>query len=194
MIDGGPQAAIASGGLLVSGLRGRWREMSCAGKPLLFGCRSGIGSTVAAVVTDAVHVRIVDDCLVVRVMNDRGVYVHDRGVVEEAAPLPVSALKASAHVSESIKNATVEPDLLSPVASVPKVNSVAPAPISWSPQETNFGCENPRAWYPIVVAIGIVPSPIAGCPEIAFARTGGLYVHREKQRRNSDRHADGLRE
>src|ERR1700704_6976209 len=144
VIDGGPQAAIASGGLLVSGLRGRWREMSCAGKPLLFGCRSGIGSTVAAVVTDAVHVRIVDDCLVVRVMNDRGVYVHDRGIVEEAAPLPVSALEASAHVSESIKNATVEADLFSPVASVPEVKAIAPSPISWSPQETDLGRENPR--------------------------------------------------
>jgi hypothetical protein len=127
-------------------------------------------------------------------MNDGGVHVHDRGVVEEAAPLPVSAFKASAHVSESIKNATVEADLFSPVASVPEVKAVAPSPIPRSPQETNFGRENPRARYPVVVAIGIVPSPIAGRPEIAFARTDGLYVHREKRRRNSDRHADGLRE
>src|SRR5260370_4661099 len=84
MIDGGPQAAIASSGLLVPGLRGRGREVSCAGKPLLFGCRSCIGSTAAAVVADAVHARILDDRLVVCVMNDRGVYVHDRGVVEKA--------------------------------------------------------------------------------------------------------------
>src|ERR1700688_3945341 len=101
VIDGGSQAAIAGGGLLVPGLRGRWRGGSAAGNPLLFGCRPGIGSTVAAVVADAVHARIVDDRLVVRVMNDRGVYVHDRGVVEELPSLPVSALKARAHVSES---------------------------------------------------------------------------------------------
>jgi len=127
-------------------------------------------------------------------MNDRGVYVHDRGVVEEAAPLPVSALKASAHVSESIENATVEADLLSPVASIPEVDAVAPAPISWSPQEADLGRENPRARYPVVVAIVIVPSPIAGRPEIALARTDGLYVHREKRRRDNDRYADDLRE
>jgi hypothetical protein len=127
-------------------------------------------------------------------MNDGGVYVHDRGVVEEAAPLPVSALKASAHVSESIKNATVEADLFSPVASVPEVNAVAPSPISRSPQETNFGRESPRAWYPVVVAVVIVPSPIAGRPEIAFARTDGLRVHRQKRRRNNDRYADDLSE
>src|SRR5712672_369138 len=133
VIDGGPQAAIAGGALLVPGLRGRWREMPAAGIGLLLGCRSRVDSTVAAVVADAVHARIVDDCLVVRVMNDRGVYIHDRGVVEEAAPLPVSALKASAHVSESIENDTVEADLLSPVASIPEVDAVAPAPISWSP-------------------------------------------------------------
>ena len=194
MIDRGPQAAIASGGLLVPGLRGRWREMPAAGIGLLLGCRSRIDSTAAAVVADAVHARIVDDRLVVRVMNDRGVYVHDRGVVEEAAPLPVSAFEAGAHVSESIKNATVEADLFSPVARVPKVNAVAPAPISWSPQETNLGRENPRAGHPVVVAIVSVPSPIAGRPEIARARTGGLDVHREKRWRNRDRHADGLRE
>ena len=177
VIDGGPQAAIASSGLLVPGLRGRGREVSCAGKPLLFGCRSCIGSTAAAVVADAVHARIVDDRLVVCVMNDRGVYVHDRGVVEKAAPLPVSALEAGAHVSESIKNATVEADLFSPVASVPEVNAVAPSPISRSPQETNFGRENPRAWDPVIIAIVIVPSPIAGCPQIAWARADGLYIH-----------------
>jgi hypothetical protein len=112
-------------------------------------------------------------------MNDRGVYAHDRGVVEELPPLPVSALEARADVSESIKNATVEADLFSPVASVPEVNAVAPAPISRGPQETNFGRENPRAGHPVIVAVVIVPSPIAGCPEIAFARTDGLYVHRQ---------------
>ena len=194
MIDGGSQTAIASGGLLVPGLRGRWREVSATGNPLLLGGRSRIGSTVAAVVADAVHARIVDDRLVVRVMNDRGVYVHDRGVVEELPSLPVSALKASAHVSESIKNAAVEADLLSPVASVPDVNAVAPSPISWSPQETNFGRENPRAGHPVVVAVVIVPSPIAGCPHIAFARTDRLYVHGQERRRNNDRHAEALRE
>jgi hypothetical protein len=194
VIDGGVQAAIAGGGLLVPGLRGSWREVPCAGKPLLFGGRSRVGSTIAAVVADAIHARIVDDRLVVRVMNDRGVYAHDRGVVKEVAASPVSALKASAHVSESIKNAAVEADLVSPIASVPDVNAVAPSPISRSPQETNFGRENPRARHPVVVTIGIVPSPIAGRPEIAFTRTDGLSVNRQKRRRNRDRHADALRE
>ncbi len=77
MIDGGSQATIAGGGLLVPGLRGCWREVPAAGSPLLFGGRSRIGPTVAAVVADAVYARIVDDGLVVRVMNDRGVYIHD---------------------------------------------------------------------------------------------------------------------
>lgn len=194
VIDGRPQAAIASGGLLVPGLRGRCWEVSAAGIALLLGRRSRIGSTIAAVVADAIHARIVDDRLVVRVMNDRGVYVHDRRVVKEVAASPVSALKASAHVSESIKNATVEANLLSPIATVPEVNAVAPSPISRSPQETDFGRENPRAGHPVVVTIGIVPSPIAGRPEIAFTRTDGLYVNRQKRRRNRDRHADALRE
>jgi hypothetical protein len=127
-------------------------------------------------------------------MNDRGVYAHDRGVIEELPALPVSALEASAHVSESIKNATVEADLFSPIASVPDVNAVAPAPISRSPQETDFRRENPGAGHPVVVAIVIVPSPIAGCPHIALARTDGLYVHRQKRRGNNDRYADDLRE
>src|ERR1700686_184653 len=157
VIDGGSQAAIASGGLLVPGLRGCWREVPAAGSPLLFGCRSGIGSAVAPVVADAVRARIVDDRLVVRVMNDRGVYAHDRGVVEELPALPVSALEAGAYVSESIKNATVEADLFSPVASVPEVNAVAPAPISRSPQETDFRRENPGAGHPVIVAVVVVP-------------------------------------
>jgi hypothetical protein len=119
-------------------------------------------------------------------MNDRGVYTRDRGVVEKLPALPVSTLEASAHVSESIKNAAVKADLLSPVASVPEVNAVAPAPISRSPKETDFGRENPCAGHPVVVAIVIVPGPIAGRPDIAFARTDGLYVHGQKRRRNRD--------
>src|SRR5260370_36753319 len=103
-MDGGPEAAIASGGLLVPGLRGGGREVSAAGNPLLFGCRSGVGSTVAAVVADAVRARIVDDRLVVRVVNDRGVYIHDRGVVEELPALPVSAVKAITQISDSMES------------------------------------------------------------------------------------------
>jgi len=191
VIDGGAQAAIAGGGLLVPGLRGRWREVPCAGKPLLFGGRSRVGSTIAAVVADAIHARIVDDRLVVRVMNDGGVYVHDRGVVKEVAASPVSALKASAHVSESIKNATVEADLVSPIASVPDVNAVAPSPISRSPQETDFGRENPRAGHPVVVAIVIVPSPIAGSPEVAISGANGLLIHGYCWRSKTDRNING---
>src|SRR5260370_41898731 len=193
LIDGGAQAAIAGGGLLVPGLRGSWREVPCAAKPLLFDGRSRVGSTIAAVVADAIHARIVDDRLVVRVMNDRGVYVHDRGVVKEVAASPISALEARAHVSKSIKNATVEANLLSPIASVPDVNAVAPSPISRSPQETDFGRENPRSGHPVVVTIGIVPRPITGRPAITFPPTDGLDVNSQQSICYHTRHANALR-
>src|SRR5260370_6924258 len=48
LIDGGAQAAIAGGGLLVPGLPGSWREGPCPAKPLLFDDRSPAVSTIPA--------------------------------------------------------------------------------------------------------------------------------------------------
>ena len=132
MINGGPQAAVAGGGFLLPGLGRRWRDVPFAGVPFFFGCRSRIDSAGPAVKADVAHGGV-DDRLVECVVNDRAVYVHDRGVVEEASALPVSAPEANAAVSESIVNATVEADMFSPVATVPGIGTVVPTPISRRP-------------------------------------------------------------
>lgn len=186
------QAAVGSGGLQMFGLLGRGRDVSFARVFFFFGCRSRSGSTLAAVIADAVYVHVVNDRLRVRVMDDRGVYVHDRGVVEKVSALPISALEAGANVSESVVDAAIEADICSPIASVPEIGAVAPAPISRSPEETGLGGENPGAGHPVIVAI--VPSPVARRPEIAFAGTDGLCVDRQNWRRNGDRDGDTLRE
>lgn len=66
--------------------------MSFAGVSFIFRGRSRADSAATTVVADPIDGRIVDDRLVVSVMNDRGVYVHHRSVIEEIASLPVSTL------------------------------------------------------------------------------------------------------
>jgi hypothetical protein len=143
----------------------------------LFCCRRASGnSTGAAVVADAVHGGIVDYRRVVNVVNVGDVHVVHRTVVVKLSVLPTSALIADTAIAKAVIDAAVEADLLTPVAAIPGEGAAAPTPVTGSPEQTNGGRLNPRAWYPEVAFITI--SPVAGRPQIAGLGGHGLHVHR----------------
>jgi hypothetical protein len=62
------------------------------------------------------------------------------------------------------------------------------SPISWSPEQTDFGRLHPRARNPDIT-VGAV-NPIAKNPDIAASRAHGLHIHKQHQwtKPNGDAH------
>jgi len=168
--------------------------MAFTRKSFLLGSRPGPQAACAAVIADTVCAHVIDDRLCVRVADDGAVHVHDRGVVVEIAALPISTGEAGADVAESVVDATVKSDIWAPVTGVPEKGAVVPAPVSRCPQEANFRRFSPGSRNPVIVVIIGVPSPIAGRPQIAFAGTDGLGVHRQNRGCDRDGYCDTLRE
>src|SRR5579863_8826253 len=117
------------------------------------------------------HHRAVD----VNVGDVNGVDMHHRGVVEESSTAPFAANKADAAVAEAVVNTTVETDVRTPVACMPRIEAAAPSPIAGRPQHAD-GSHHPGARHPVVASI-IVPGPVAGRPQIAGTGTNGLGVN-----------------
>ena len=70
----------------------------------------------------------------INVCNLRRVYVHHRSVIKESSVPPLAAIKAVPAISESIVDPAIKTNLRTPVAAVPGINSVIPAPVSRRPQ------------------------------------------------------------
>jgi hypothetical protein len=77
VINRSSQAAIARGGSLMVGLRGRHRGVPLPRVLFLFSSRSGSESTFATVIAHTVCSHVIDERLRVRVMDDGAVHVHD---------------------------------------------------------------------------------------------------------------------
>jgi hypothetical protein len=148
----------------------------------LHSTRTAIECNVGFVIHDnrAVHVDVGDVY---------SVHVHDGGVIEERAAAPFAAAKALAAVSKAVVDSAVEADMRAPVTAVPNVEAVVPSPVSRSPQQARVGSFHPSAGYP-VVAIVVIPGPIAGSPHIAFAGANGLLVNGQGGWLDPDRDAD----
>src|SRR5208337_1464979 len=155
---------------------------------LLCSGRTSANSTLAAVIADMVHRGFVDYGFVVNIVNVRDVHVVHRGVVVEGPVIPISAFIADTTVAEAVVDATVEADMRPPVAFIPREGTAAPAPITGSPEEANFGSHHPRTRHPEVALITI--SPVAGRPQITVRGDHGLLVHRQRGRSDRDRHAE----
>src|SRR5208337_2325200 len=150
---------------------------------LLCSGRTSANSTLAAVIADMVHRGFVDYGFVVNIVNVRDVHVVHRGVVVEGPVIPISAF-----IADAVVDATVEADMRPPVAFIPREGTAAPAPITGSPEEANFGSHHPRTRHPEVALITI--SPVAGRPQITVRGDHGLLVHRQRGRSDRDRHAE----
>src|SRR5579862_1700025 len=111
---------------------------------------AGARSTISAVVADVVVCSVVDNGLVVDIVNIRDVHIIHRAVVIERSVSPISALIADPAISEAVVHATVEADLRTPVAAIPRIGVATPTPITRRPQHASLGSHHPCAWYPEV--------------------------------------------
>ena len=133
LVHGRQERAVATGCLHVLSLQCRRRSVLLVRRCLFCLGRTSVNTTCAAVVTDPVHCRTVDDRRVVNVVNVGDVHVVHRTVVVKLSVLPTSAFIAGSTVAVTVVHATVEADLLAPVAAIPGVGVAAPAPITRSP-------------------------------------------------------------
>src|SRR6266571_7075619 len=176
VVHGSQQSTVAAGGLLMLRLLGGHCEMTLVSSGLFLRGRTSGYSAPATVETDSVDRRVVvDDCRVVGIVHDGDVHVGDGTVIVERVASPVAAEKADTGVAETVVNAAIEADSGPPVARIPRVEAVFPSPVAWSPEQTDFRREYPRARNPEVAVRTI--SPIAGDPDIARARADGLRVN-----------------
>jgi hypothetical protein len=130
-----------------------------------------------------------------RVVNDDGLVVdvadlHVRDivygtVVEESTAAPIAALVADTGVAVAIRDAAVKADFGAPIAFMKRINAVVPAPISRRPQQRRLRRQYPRAGHPVIAGI-VIPSPIAGRPDVTRRWDRRLVVNRQWRRRDID--------
>src|SRR5215471_691686 len=136
------------------------------------------GSAVVAHTSD-----IVDHCGVIDVVYIDDVHVGHCAVVKELSATPVAAMESHAGIAEAVVDAAIESDMRSPVALVPHVITVIPAPITGSPEDADNRRLHPGSRDP-VIAIGTV-RPVAGRPDVSRPGTNRLHIHRQRRRADS---------
>src|SRR5690348_4274313 len=103
-------------------------------------------TSLAAIEADAVDGGVVhDDRLVVDVRDVDVADVVNGPVVIEVTVAPVTAFVALARVPEAVVDAAIEADRRAPVAAMPYVAAVAPAPPARRPQQAGFRRLDPGA-------------------------------------------------
>ena len=160
MIHGSPLLRVRARGLRMLGLNGYSRNMFLARRDLLLRPWTHVDPTIAAVVADSVHRGAVDHRGVVNVVNDGDVHVVHRTVVEKVSVLPTSTFIALAVVTIAVTDSAIETYVRTPVALIEDVSVAAPAPVGWSPQETDFRSHDPCAGHPVVTLVPEAEGPI----------------------------------
>src|ERR1700690_822371 len=142
-------------------------------KRLFFGSGSHCEAARTAVIAHVV--RGVDDYrLVVGVVKISATDVVHICVVAELIVAPVAAFVPGATITEAIVDAAVEADFRPPIAVIPGVRAVAPAPITRRPEEANCRWFYPGAGHPEIAFLAV--RPITGRPEESLLRAGGLRI------------------
>src|SRR5215831_13937858 len=118
--------------------RGHRRVVVVRGRQLLWRrlCGRSTGATVEA---DIGHVGVVDYSLVIDVCNVDAAEIVHCSVVGEHAAAPKAAGVANAGVAESVIDAAVEADAWTPIARVPDIDAIVPAPIARGPKQAHLG-------------------------------------------------------
>ena len=165
LLDGGRRRPLAAGPR--PGRRGR-----------LHACSAG-----AAVVADPSRRRVVDR-RVIGVVHVGDIDVVHRAVVVERAAVPVAAVVAVTGVAEAVVHAAVIADARTPVAGVPEIQAVAPAPVAGRPQRALERRKDPRSRHP-VVADGSI-GPVTRRPDVARPRRERLHVDGQRRGRDGD--------
>src|SRR5713101_1955781 len=191
-VYGSPKFWIGAGSLHVLRLNWYGGNVPGVGGGLLFGPRALVDAAVSAVVADAGDVGVIDHRRVVHVVNDGDVDVVHGTIVEKASAVPTATFIAVAEVAVPIVDSAIETHDRSPEAFIEDESAASPTPISWSPQETDFGSQHPGSRHPVVIAVVGIVGPVTGRPDIALGGADRLFVHGQIGRRERDRdaHAD----
>jgi hypothetical protein len=152
--------------------------------PLVRRCFLGRGRThldaaPSPVVAHPVHGSVADDRAVnIGVVDHGRVHTHNRGVVTEVAAAPASPVKAHSGIAKAVVHAAIEAYLRSPVARIPEVAAITPAPVARGPEKAHCGSHYPRSGNPIIAA-GTIPGPVARGPHVVGSRANWLLVDRQ---------------
>src|SRR6516162_8956172 len=111
-------------------------------------------------------------------MSDRDVAkIVDRSIVDEHAIVPAATLITDAAVAKAVIDSAVETNVGAPIACVPYVNLVAPAPIAQCPQQAHGRRQHPGARNPVIS--NRTDPPVAGGPYVTGCGNRGLLVDRQ---------------
>jgi hypothetical protein len=116
-----------------------------------------------------------DDRLVVDVGYISHVNVGHAPVVIEAVSAPVATVVTVAGIAVAVIDAAIKADVRSPVAVVPSIKTVIPAPVAGSPKHSD-GSHHPGAGNPIVAFV-VIPCPITRRPDISLSGANRLNIH-----------------
>ena len=156
--------------------------------------RSSAHSTRTIEASAVYRAVVVDHRLVIHIVNLGDVHVIHRSVVVEIVSPPISAFITFSHISIAVIYPAIETDARTPVTVIPYVRPVVPSPVSGCPKVAGRRREHPCAGHPVIIFIVFTVSPVAGRPDIIFARTNGLHVDRERRGRDSNRYSNDLPE
>src|SRR5437763_5891149 len=173
MILAGKVLAILHGSVLMLSLHRQFGSMRLPHIGFLLRAGPHMHTAVAAVVGNTVVIH--DHSAVVDVGDIGHADVVDRAVVVEAVVAPFTAVESIAGVAVAIVNAAIEAHMRPPIASMPSVESVIPAPPSRSPKHSDR-CHDPGSGHP-VIAVVIAPCPISGRPDHSGPGAHGLRVY-----------------
>ena len=151
---------------------------------LLLRGRTSLDAALSAVIADPAVV-VYDNRLVVDVMNVGDVHVVHGSVVVELPSPPIAAVVSVSGVAEAVIDAAIESDLWAPVAGVPHIGAVIPAPVARGPIKAGLGWHDPGSRNPVVAVIA--PRPVTGRPHIPRTRAEGLRINRNWRRSDGDR-------
>jgi hypothetical protein len=120
--------------VLVCDLCVHWTHTSLSEGRLILRSSTCGNAASSAVITYAIDSDIVDHGSIhINIADNCGVHAADGCVVVKAVSAPIAALVAISVVSKTVIHATVEADMRAPIAGMPKVATVTPAPPSRSP-------------------------------------------------------------
>jgi hypothetical protein len=162
MVHRSQHRMISAGSPLMLCLRRRQPHMRISPRSLLRRRRPSRQASSPAVIAHPAHRPVIHRAARVNVIESSSVYPVHRAVVIESSMVPVPALISDSYIAEAIVDAAIEAHRRPPVARIPQISAVAPAPISRRPQQANLGRLNPRSRNPVVALVAI--SPVARRP------------------------------
>src|SRR5215469_11390208 len=142
----------------------------------------------AGMVVDHRAVIVDDRGVVVGIVDDGGIgriHIGDGAVVVIDSAAPLSAHETNSAIAITVIDSTIKPNMRTPVAGTPHIETFAPSPVARGPQHTDYRRLDPCTGNP-VVAIGTV-GPESRCPDIAGIRWWRLHVDRQRRRSHTNR-------